>query len=162
MKKIFVLCYAFAVLFVCSCGRTVRDMSCEELSSLLVKASGKELVCTDIKIGDGYMIGIDDAIFDKYIKNAKRYSETIGADGYELTVILTGDEKDASDLRAEIEEHHEWAPCDPAEKVIFANLGKAVISVKGKADDADIAYRAFCSSLGRKECFSTEKTNKQR
>lgn len=144
------------IAFVLSSCAYKIEPDFSELSSELSASSGRELVRTDAGDGCGYMFGLSDEDFDRYVMSAEIYREAIGSSGYELALVTVNDGESAEELRRIMTYSYEWAPCDPSETAIFADYPGLVMRVKGSESDVRRAYEIFCAACGKNSCGKSE------
>lgn len=148
MRKFLCASVLAVLILLCSCAENVRTIDYDELSLAVSSSCGKKLVRSDVDDGCGYMLGISDDDFEKYVDSAEIYREETGTTGYELTLITVSDGYDSERLRAMMASSYEWAPCDPSEIAVFSSSGGYVMRVKGTEEDARRAYEVFRSACG--------------
>lgn len=153
LKRFTVVLCLLAVLF-CSCGGTADESM---IASFLEDAIGIEVKRSDISADDAYMIFLDENEYPTLVESAAVLRESAGLEGYEAIVIVAKNEDAADKIAEKISRLYWWAPCDIAERMICANLGRTVFAVKGSDGSVEKAYRAYCGIYGAKNCETRQK-----
>lgn len=139
---------------LCSCGNTLDERG---VASVLADASGVELKQNDITSEDAYMVFLEENEYLSLVENASVFSEITGYQGYEMIVVTAKNEAAAYQIADKISRLFWWAPCDVAKKMIFANLGRTVLAVKGGDESVERTFLAYCGIYGVNNCETRQK-----
>lgn len=161
MKKI--LLFTLSLVFlstVFSCSSSVmKKISSEDFDRLfeIVKTAGAdEIMSRQINKDESYRVFLDETEYLNLVDKAEAVYESYGNEGYEALLVFarTKKQEQVFDL---LTKRYEWAPCDPAEKIVFAKEGCVILAVKGSRENTEKVYDAFCAFFGNKKCKTVSK-----
>ena len=106
-----------------------------------------------------FAFGISEEDFDERVETAVCFRETVDTKGRALYVFEADEENDAMWLAQKIYDAYEFAPCDIAEKMMVACMGKNVVLFKSDAAEVENASQLLRSYAGGALRFKKDRNN---
>ena len=160
LKKSILFLIIFILIVSAGCdtaeARRIDKGAFDALYETVKTVGFDEITVEETDRENSYKIFLKSEEFDDYVDTAKNVCESYGSEGFEMLLILAKEGK-PNELFDIISKRYEWTPCDPAEKIIFAEYGGVVIAVKGKKESAEKVYDSFCAFFDIQSCKKREK-----